>query len=199
MKPVTLGAAAVATTASPDMYTIDINGVQLFAGGLVDGLIMKDNLPELQKCLGDVKTVAPDVQKIVNELAKGDLSDVIAGIKDAVALIQALPTDFKQCENVQDDLTKLKTWGNEFITPEGEIKIAENVMANWANIQTDIGTINSDMQSEQYVEAGETAADVVIIALGKLETPAPEVAYLYWADWPGYPHFIWTYKYLSIW
>ena len=88
MKPVTLGAAAVAnTTNQPITYTIDINGVQLFAGGLVDGLIMKDNLPELQKCLGDAKTLAPDVQKIVNELAKGDLADVIAGIKDAVALI----------------------------------------------------------------------------------------------------------------
>ena len=65
------------------------------------------------------------------------------------------------------------------MTPEGEIKIAENVMANWATIQSDIGTINSDMQEEHYVEAGETAADVVILALGKLETPTPAVAYLY--------------------
>merc|ERR1719240_1372956 len=142
MKPVALGAAAVA---APDLYTMDINAVQLFAGGMIDGLIMKDNLPEMQKCLGDAKTLAPEVQKIVNEMAKGDLSDVIARIKDAVALIKSLPTEFKECENVQGD----------------------------------IGTINSDMTAGEYVEAGETAADVVILALGKIEQPAPEVAYLY--------------------
>ena len=65
------------------------------------------------------------------------------------------------------------------MTPEGEMKIVENVMANWGTIQTDIGTINSDMQSDQYTEAGETAADVVILALGHIDSPKPEVAYLY--------------------
>merc|ERR1719353_2676359 len=177
MKPVTLGAAAVAT--APQLYSMDLNGIQLFAGGMIDGLIMKDNLPEMQKCLVDAKPIATEVQKIVNEMAKGDLSDVIAAIKDAVALVQSLPTEFKECENVQDDLTKIKTWAATFATAEGEVKIVENVMSNWSTIQSDIGTINSDMQSEQYVEAGETAADVVILALGRIEQPAPEVAYLY--------------------
>ena len=177
MKSLTLGAAGVATSAN--VYTIDINGAQLFAAGLIDGLVMKDNLPEMQKCLGEVKKVAPEVQNIVNELSKGDLTDVIKGIKDAVALVQELPTDLDDCKNVQDDLTKLKQWSNEFITPEGEMKIVENVMANWGTIQTDIGTINSDMQSDQYTEAGETAADVVILALGHIDSPKPEVAYLY--------------------
>ena len=177
MKPVTLGAAAVAS--APQMYDININGLQLFAGGLVDGLVMKDNLPELQKCLGDVKTLEPEVVKIANEFAKGDLTDVIAAVKDTIALVKELPTDLQDCKNVQDDLTKLKTWQQEFMTPEGEVKIAENVMANWATIQADIGTINQDFQEEHFVEAGETAADVVILALGKLEMPAPTVAYLY--------------------
>ena len=176
MKPVALGAAAVA---APDLYTMDINAVQLFAGGMIDGLIMKDNLPEMQKCLGDAKTLAPEVQKIVNEMAKGDLSDVIAGIKDAVALVKSLPTEFKECETVQDDIAKVKKWAATFATAEGEVKVVENVMSNWSTIQGDIGTINSDMTAGEYVEAGETAADVVILALGKIEQPAPEVAYLY--------------------
>ena len=71
---------------------------------------MKDNLPELQKCLGDVKAIAPDVTKIVNEFAKGDLTDVLAAIKDTVELVKEIPTDLQDCQNVSDDLTKLKTW-----------------------------------------------------------------------------------------
>merc|ERR1719453_369209 len=179
MKPVALGAAAVATSTVPELYSMDLDGIQLFAGGMIDGLIMKDNLPEMQKCLGDAKPIAADVRKIVNEMAKGDLSDVIAGIKDAIALVETLPTEFKECENVQDDLTKVKAWAATFATAEGEVKVVENVMANWSSIQADIATVNSDIQQKEYVEAGETAADVVIAALGRIEQPAPEVAYLY--------------------
>merc|ERR1719162_146348 len=179
MRSVTLGAAALANSAAPELYSMDINGIQLFAGGMIDGLVMKDNLPEMQKCLGDAKPIAADVQKIVNEMAKGDFSDVVAGINDALALLENLPTKFKECENVQDDITKVKAWAAVFASAEGEVKVVENVMSNWSTIQADIATINSDMQKEEYVEAGETAADVVILALGRIAQPAPEVAYLY--------------------
>ena len=179
MKPVTLGAAAVASSATPDLYAMDLASIQLFGAGLVEGLIMKDNLPEMQKCLGDAEAIAPEVQKIANELAKGDMSDIVQGIKDAIDLVKKIPTEYDECKNVQDDLTKLKKWQDEFTSASGEAKIVENVMMNWSTIQSDIGTINQDMQQGQYVEAGDTAADVVILALGKIEHPAPSVAYLY--------------------
>ena len=54
------------------------------------------------------------------------------------------------------------------ITPSGLTKIVENVMANWSNIQKDIGDINADVQQEKYMEAGEVTADAVILALGKI-------------------------------
>merc|ERR1712070_311757 len=149
-------------------YNADISGVEEFIAGMIEGMIQKDDLPELQKCLKNTDVVATQVENIVNEIAKGDLPDVIKAVEDALALIQALPTDLEECENIQDDVQKIKAWGENFITPSGAEKIIANVMANWSKIQANIGTIVTDMQSQKEMEAGLLAADTVILALGRI-------------------------------
>ena len=170
---VILGANA-ATWAPVDVqyeqrYHLGVVDVEQFVAGVINGLIQKDDLPEIQKCLANTETVTAEVNKIVNEMSVGSLTAIIQGIKDAAALIQELPTDLKDCENIQDDVTKITNWGSQVISPTGLAKIFENVMANWANIQSDIGNINSDLQNSQYEQAGEATADVVILAMGKIQ------------------------------
>merc|ERR1719230_1178780 len=136
----------LAGSAATTQYTFtDIQGVEEYLAGVIYGLIEKDDLPEMQKCLKNTETVAVEVKKIVNEMAKGDMQDIIQGVQDAMKLVQELPEDLTDCKDIQGDVTKIENWGKQFITPSGLTHVVENIMANWSTIQGDIGTINTDM------------------------------------------------------
>ena len=149
---------------SVDMDMNDVAGVELFLAGMVDGLVQKDNLPEIKTCLADANVVLQSGKAIAEEFMKGDMESIIKACEDTFKLFKALPDDLKACENTQDDLNTIKTWAtNQDIT-----KIAENVFSNLSGIQKDIATITDDYSNKKEFEAGETAADIVILALGKI-------------------------------
>ena len=165
---VVLGASAATYAPVDTQYSISVTGVEEFLGGVIEGLIQKDDLPELQKCLKNTEVVQVEVSKIIAEIQKGDLTDIVQAVKDAIQLIQELPTDLQDCQTIQDDVAKIEKWAQQAVTPSGLTKIVENVMANWSAIQKDIGEINTDVQEEKYLEAGEATADVVVLAMGKI-------------------------------
>lgn len=165
---VILGASAATYAPVETQYGISVTGVEEFIGGVIQGLIQKDDLPELQKCLKNTEVVQVEVNKIIEELQKGDLTDIVQAVNDAIALIQELPTDLQDCKSIQDDVTKIENWAKQAITPTGLTKIVGNVMANWSTIQKDIGDITTDVSEEKYLEAGEVTADVVVLAMGKI-------------------------------
>ena len=135
--------AASATVMQKPEYGVDPSAAEQFIAGVVDGLIHKDDLPEITKCFDQVPGVVTDVKKIVNEISKGDFPDVMKGVTDAIALVQKLPTDLADCKDIQGDLTKIENWGKKIISDP--TKVAENVMANWSKIQGDIKTIKSTL------------------------------------------------------
>merc|ERR1711998_87011 len=147
-------------------YSVDPTAAEEFIAGVVDGLIHKDDLPELKKCFEQVPVVLTSVKKIANEISKGDMPDILKGVTDAIALVQQLPTDLADCKDIQGDLKKIETWGQGIISDP--TKIAQNVMANWSAIQADVKTVNDDMQTSKYEDAGEKTADIVVLALGKI-------------------------------
>lgn len=156
----------------------DLAGVELFLAGMVDGLIQADNLPEIKQCVTDAGDVYTQGTAIIQEFMKGDMQDIIKAVEDAMNLFKVLPDDLKACQNTTDDLNTIKQWAmNQDVT-----KIATNVFANLSKIQSDIATITSDFQAKKEWEAGETAADVVILALGKIASEMVDVeATVYWS------------------
>ena len=158
---------------------INLQEVEQFLAGFIDHLVYKQDLPELQKCLTDGDVVVKDVNDIINDFMKGDLADIVKGVEAAIALVKALPTDLAECKNVEDDVKKITTWISQAATPSGLAHIAENVMANWSNIQTDIGTITTDVQTDKFEDAGEQTGDILELALGKIQYSEKDKAY----DW----------------
>ena len=150
-------------------YDLGVMDVEAFVGGLIEGLVQKDDLPEIQECMKNGTTVATEVNKIVNEMSVGSLEAIIQGVKDLATLIQQLPTDLKDCENIQGDVAKITKWGQQFISPTGLGHLVENVMANWSSIQQDIGAIQAHIKGSQYEMAGESTADVIILAAGQIK------------------------------
>ena len=150
-------------------YEVGVPDAEAFLGGLIYGLIEKDDLPEIQKCMKNTDVVAAEVKKIVTEMSAGTLDAIIKGVQDLATLIQQMPEDLSDCENIQGDVTKIEKWAEQFVTPTGLGKIVENVMANWSSIQTDIATIQTDIQGSKYKDAGEQTADIITLAAGKID------------------------------
>ena len=150
-------------------YNLGVMDAEMFVAGLIEGLIQKDDLPEIKKCMTNTETVSVEVTRIVNEMSAGTMAAILEGVKDIYALINELPTDLKDCENIQGDITKVTNWAAQFLTPTGLTKVVENVMANWSGVQADIAAINSNIQSSKYEAAGESTADVIILAAGKIQ------------------------------
>ena len=59
---------------------IDVKGVEEFVGGLMFGLINKDDLPEIQKCLSNAEGLETEITEAVQDFEKKDIGDVIKGV-----------------------------------------------------------------------------------------------------------------------
>ena len=158
---------------------IDLKGVEEFVAGFIDHIVNKQDLPELQACLKDTDTVAVEVNNIINDFMKGDMADIIKGVEEAIKLVKELPADLSECKNVQGDVEKITAWVAQFATVTGLTHIAENVLANWSGIQTDNGTIVTDVQTDKFEDAGEQTGDILELALGKINYQAQDKA----IDW----------------
>ena len=164
-------AAYMATT-----YKMNIEGAEEMAAGLIEGLIGKDDLPELQKCLKNAESVEVELTNIIADLEKADLGDIIKAAQEIGQVIKELPADLQDCESIQGDVTKIENWGKQFANP---VKLAEtltkNLLANWKPVQADIAALTTDYDGAKYFQAGEDIADVTILALGKIsEAREPE-------------------------
>lgn len=61
-------------------------------------------------------------------IADVEKGDYIAVVNDAASLVNELPEDLKDCEAVQDDVTKIKDWFESNVqNPE---QVAINVVTN---------------------------------------------------------------------
>merc|ERR1711935_607961 len=131
--------------------------------GFIKGMIEKDDLTELTQCFTDANGVVDQVNSIVKTIAKGDEADIIAGIMEAVTLVQKLPDDLKNCtQGTSGDIQRIENW----ILNQNAEQIAENVINNFDTVTDDLNTIYDDFENQNYTAAGEEAADLVILALG---------------------------------
>merc|ERR1711934_36812 len=152
------------TMSSTANVGIDVAQVEQLLAGFINGMVDKDDLPELQKCMTNAEDVASTCTDIFNKIMSGDQNNITAALVEAVTLASQLPTDLQNCENASGDLTKIKDW----IVNQDVTKITENVISNIANITMDINTITSDIQNDNYTDAGFQAADLLILALGQI-------------------------------
>ena len=84
---------AVAAVATYNNLDIDVTGVEDFVGGLVFGLISKDDLPEIQKCLQNAKGLEKEVNTAIGDFEKMDFSDIVKGIEEVGKIVKELPAD----------------------------------------------------------------------------------------------------------
>ena len=163
MKFVSSAIAAIVAT----RYDIDSHGVEEFVSGFVFGLIGKDDLPDIEKCLQDESALEQEITNAIADISKGDLNDIIKGVMEIGQIVKELPTDLAQCKNIQADVEKIIVWAQKFTNPtELAVIVAKNLLKHWKNVVSDVKKTESDWKAADYYNAGDDVADLLIQAVG---------------------------------
>ena len=158
--------ASLATVASAMSGDDVIN----FTAGLFEGLIDKNDLPELQACMTDTTEIGNEITIAVDDFEKGDSTSIINGVEEMILVSQQFPTAFADCTTISDDVTAIENYFAQFsdISQASQI-IFMNVLKNFTKIGVDVGSLETDFDSGNYYQAGEDMASVMIDTLGPVQ------------------------------
>ena len=157
-------------------YAIDIQQAEEFLGGIIYGLIQKDDLKAIETCLKDADTVEKEVNEAVTDFMKGDLNDILAGITVLGQLIQELPQDLGDCQAIQGDIDRIEKWASIFSDPKQLMTtVVENLIKHYGAIFKDIDQTSADIGKADFYTAGADVADILVLTLGAVpEAQTPD-------------------------
>ena len=161
-------------------YGMDVAGVEEFIAGLIFGMINKDDLPEIQKCLQNAETLEQEITNAISDFSKGDLQDIIKGVEEVGHIIQELPQDLADCQDMQSDIQRIENWAKIFSHPTQLVAtLTKNLLANWSQVFADVQKTETDWNAADYYDAGDDIADILVLSLGK-PTQAPQYEDIDW-------------------
>ena len=157
------------------LFAISLQDAEEFLGGLIYGLIQKDDLKDIETCLQDATTVEQEINDAIADFMKGDIQSIIQGVELVGKLIQELPTDLQDCQAIQGDLTRIENWASIFSDPSKLVEtVTTNLIKNFSKITADITKTSTDIAGAQYYNAGEDIADVMVLTLGAVPEKVEE-------------------------
>ena len=175
--------AALALLAGYDKY-MDASQIQEFIAGLVFGLVQKDDLKLIETCLKDGDTLTKEVTIALQDFAKKDLQDILAGVSEIGVVLQQLPQDLGDCTGMQPDIQRIENWAQIFKDPKLLIQtVTSNIIKNYKEITTDIASTYSDIQAQNFYNAGVDIADLMIANLGPVPKADEQPEYLQQTQW----------------
>ena len=159
----------VQAMAQAGLYTMNMEQTEELVAGLLEGLIAKDDLPELKKCMTHGEEISKEFTDVITKLESGNITTMISAITEIGTIVQTLPADFADCKDIQGDIAKVEKWGKQFLNPLTlSVTLAKNMWANHSAVTADISDMNTQMTAGKYFSAGEDIADVTVLALGKI-------------------------------
>ena len=150
-------------------YKMDLEGAEEFVAGMIYGLIQKDDLPEIQKCLKNGETLEVEITNAISDFSKGDIQDMIKAVQEFGQIVEELPKDLDECKAIDGDIQKIENWAKIFTNPVALVStLTKNLLANWKDVQADIAKATADYNNSDYYNAGEDVADTVVLAVGPI-------------------------------
>ena len=154
---------------------LNVNDVEEFLAGMIQGLIEEDDFTKIQKCLTDATTLEGELEAAIADFEKKDLADILAGVKIIGNIFTELPADLGHCQDMQADLDRIEAWAAIFQNPTALAKaLQENLMKNISNVEQDIMKLTADVKTDEMFYAGEDIADLLVQSLGPVPAAGPE-------------------------
>ena len=180
MHPKVYALAAVMIT---KYAAFNINDLENLIGGLIMGLIEKDDLSLIKACLKDAQAIDEKLTEAVTDFLKKDITDIIAGVEVVGEVLVELPKDLSECQGMKDDVTRIEKWAAIFSQPTVLLPtISKNLLFHYAQVMKDASNIESDIAADKMYDAGENIADLLITAVGKVKAveDVDDITYTQW-------------------
>merc|ERR1712167_290021 len=150
-----------------ESLTIGPQDVAELIAGVIEGMIGKNDLPEIQKCLTDSAGLEKEIAEAIADFEKGDVGDIIAGIQIMVGVVQEFPQDLQDCEGIQGDIARIEKWAKIFTNPQQLVEtLIQNTIKNHSAVMADVGKIQSDASSGNWMSCGMDIGDLLVLELG---------------------------------
>jgi len=132
-------------------YLVNLPEAEEFLAGMIQGLIQKDDLKNIQTCMTDGDTVVAEITTAVSDIEKGDVADIISGITVLGGLISQLPVDFQHCKGMSADVARIENWAKIFQNPTQLVQtVTTNMIKNFGEIMGDVTKVGTDFSGAKY-------------------------------------------------
>ncbi|CDW82544.1 UNKNOWN [Stylonychia lemnae] len=154
----------VATIAT-QTYALTGSQVIEIVAGMMDGVIHKDDLAELQACMQGADQLTDEFDTAVSDFEQGGITGYTSAIEVVAQIINQLPQDLNQCTSIDGDLSKLGDWAKIFLQPTVLLeRVSYNLLVHFSEINGDIQTALTDYKSQQFFNFGEVMGEALVLA-----------------------------------
>jgi hypothetical protein len=155
------------------LANVDIAAMAIpdFVAGFVYGMTGDNQLTEIEACFAGGELMEQEIVTGIADIKHGGTDyDIQAALQFALAATQ-IPVALNTCKNMGDDLTAIEQWASIFRDPA---KLAKHLATHYAlhkgQITTDIQTLETDWDAQNYFKAGTDLADLATLAIGPINT-----------------------------
>ena len=160
---------ALAALATVTLHAFNPVEVEQFLAGLVTGLVQEDDFTKIQTCLVDAYGLERQIQTALGDFMKGDLQDILKGVKEMGAILSEVPADLGDCKAMSGDIARIESWAQIFKDPKALVSsVVKNVLTHGPAIAGDISKTVSDIGNADMTNAGVDVADLLVLTLGKV-------------------------------
>jgi len=161
--------AVAATMLVAEQYDLKPKDAGDFMAGLVEGLLKKDDFKEFKLCIDGAASLENKVATALGEILKGDIGDIVNGFEDLYSAMGDFPMDFENCQQIQEDMARIESWGQIFHDPKKlALTVATNMLMNFGKISADFVALQSDVKAGKFEVSGEDVADIMVLTIGKV-------------------------------
>jgi len=142
------------------------NEVTHILAGFIYGMTTENHLTELEACYSGGTLMEHEIVKSISDFKHGGWNDITQGVLQLIIVALQLPQELHTCENMQDDISAIESWANNFTDVSSLVpKLTKHFLLHKKAIFADIDTLKADMAAEEYFQVGVEAADIVTILL----------------------------------
>jgi hypothetical protein len=173
----TIALAGLAATT----YALSKKEIAEIGGGVFVGFIEGGDFGDLSTCVQDLETVEHTAATAIADFKAGDLSDVVAGIKELGSLVGELKTALTDCKSIGEDDWKKILNAVELMTHPISFAyhVAKDILVNGIQIFHDVEDAKTNWDNQSYFNFGENVGDILEkILVGQVENEEPVTTFV---------------------
>ena len=92
-------------------------------------------------------------------------------MKRVADIVNLIPQSLNDCSAIQGEFARIQKWGEIFADPVKLVQVvSENFFKNYVQIMEDVSKTSTDFADNDFYNAGEEVADMLILTVGPVPT-----------------------------